>query len=341
MENNNYDLSGFDKVLADVAEIQEKGNFIPDCSTKDGYEASKRLVLDVTMPARKALEEAHKVTKKPFWDACKFLDSKKKELMPILEAVEAPHKEAYKAVDEEKKRRKAEKEARIQKGFDDINFIVQSALGKSSDEISVLLSDVTDFDVDPEVYGSRVEELISLQQSVVSQLTDAYSQRLQFEEMERQQEELKARQEAIEAKEREQHRIKEEAERVEREAKIAKEAKELAEKKAIEEAEILKEKSRVALEQAEEKAKQDAIDAENRRLADIEATKQAEIKRQQEQLRLEKEEAEKREANKRYKGKVHRAILNVLTESGISEDDAKTMIKLAAKGQLPQLTINY
>lgn len=102
-----YDLSKFDKVMADVETIKEQGNFIPACDTKEGYEASKRFVLDVTAPARKALTEAHKTTKAPFLDACRYLDQKKKELMPILEQIEAPHKEAYKAVDAAKK---AEKE---------------------------------------------------------------------------------------------------------------------------------------------------------------------------------------------------------------------------------------
>ena len=144
MDNTNYDLSGFDKVLADVAQIQESGNFLPDCESKEGYSASKRFVLDVTTPARKALEEAHKKAKKPFWDTCKFLDGKKKELMPILEAIEAPHKEAYKAVDEEKKRIKEEKEAAVQRGFDQINSIANSALGKSSLELQSLLGDLAD-----------------------------------------------------------------------------------------------------------------------------------------------------------------------------------------------------
>ena len=46
-------------------------------------------------------------------------------------------------------------------------------------------------------------------------------------------------------------------------------------------------------------------------------------------------------ANKEYLAKVHNTILAVLLDNGIDEPAAKIMIRLAAKGQLPQLTINY
>lgn len=104
--SNKFDLAKFDAVMADVEQAKDKGNFIPDMSSKDGYEASKRFVLDVTTPMRKALEKAHKETKAPFWEQCKFLDSKKKELMSVLEEIEAPHKLAYKERDAEIKRKK-------------------------------------------------------------------------------------------------------------------------------------------------------------------------------------------------------------------------------------------
>lgn len=330
MENQEYDLTKFDKVLSDVAEIQEKGNFIPDCSTKEGYEASKRFVLDVTTPARKMLEQAHKETKKPFWDACKFLDEKKNELMPLLVAVEQPHKEAYKAFDEEKKRIKAEAEARVQKGFDDINGAVNSSVGASSSVIEDLISFCADFDVDPAVYGKRTDELVQLQGESIDKLTSALTQAIQAEEMQKKQEELDRIQKELEDEKRRQEAIKQENERKEREALIAKEAKEKAEKEAEE-----------ALIKQKQLAEQAAIDAENKRLADIEAAKQAEVARQAEEERRLKQEAEAREADKKYRAGVHSAILSVLTDSGISEKDAKTVITLAAKGQLPQLSINY
>lgn len=77
---------------------------------------------------------------------------------------------------------------------------------------------------------------------------------------------------------------------------------------------------------AEQAAKQALIDAENARKA--------------EDQRIENERKH-REANTQYKAGVNNSILFVLVENGISEQDAKTVITLAAKNKLPKLTINY
>lgn len=77
---------------------------------------------------------------------------------------------------------------------------------------------------------------------------------------------------------------------------------------------------------AEQARKQALIDAENAKLA--------------EQQRIE-DERKQREANTAYMAGVNNSILAVLMQNGISDQDGKTVIKLAAKGQLPQLTINY
>ena len=77
---------------------------------------------------------------------------------------------------------------------------------------------------------------------------------------------------------------------------------------------------------AEQAAKQALINAENARKA---------------QLQHEENERLKREADTEHKKKVNNSILAVLAENGISEQDAKTVITLAAKGLLPNTTINY
>ena len=77
---------------------------------------------------------------------------------------------------------------------------------------------------------------------------------------------------------------------------------------------------------AEQAAKQALIDAENARQAQLQ---------QEENARL------KREADTEHKKQINNAILSVLVENGIAEDDAKTVITLAAKGLLPNTQINY
>ena len=67
-----------------------------------------------------------------------------------------------------------------------------------------------------------------------------------------------------------------------------------------------------------------------------------EKQREDERLEREKINAENaRLANVEHVRKINTDILFVLVTNGISEDDAKTMIRLAAKNELPQLKINY
>lgn len=131
----------------------------------------------------------------------------------------------------------------------------------------------------------------------------------------------------------EEKRIKAEkdlAEQIEREHEEALQLNRLWDLEA-KERELQREKERQAQierekEIAEQAAKQALIDAENARQAQIQAEENARLKR---------------EADIEHKKSINNAILSVLVENGISEDDAKTVITLAAKQQLPNLTINY
>jgi hypothetical protein len=77
---------------------------------------------------------------------------------------------------------------------------------------------------------------------------------------------------------------------------------------------------------AEQAAKQALIDAENARQAQLQREENARLKR---------------EADTEHKKQINNAILSVLVENGVAEDDAKTVITLAAKGLLPNIQINY
>ena len=77
---------------------------------------------------------------------------------------------------------------------------------------------------------------------------------------------------------------------------------------------------------AEQAAKQALINAENARQAQLQ---------QEENARL------KREADTEHKKQINNAILSVLVENGITEDDAKTVITLAVKGSLPNISVLY
>ena len=134
------ELVEFDKIAAGIAGIQEKGNFLPDTTTKEGYEApSKRFVLDITTPTRTKLDKAHK-TAKAYWVAGgKNVDGKKEEIMDILVDIQKPHQEAYKAFDQVEKDKKAKFEQDIQDKIDVLFNYRIIPNGSTSESITELI----------------------------------------------------------------------------------------------------------------------------------------------------------------------------------------------------------
>ena len=88
----------------------------------------------------------------------------------------------------------------------------------------------------------------------------------------------------------------------------------------------------------EEQAKIDAQKAQDKAVAD--AT-------EKERLRLKEETAEHerlaklREADANNKARVHRGALVALVSMGISEEDAKTVIRAVARGEVPNMVVTY
>lgn len=81
--------------------------------------------------------------------------------------------------------------------------------------------------------------------------------------------------------------------------------------------------------------------AEVSRLESIENERLAGIERQRVAQKKLDDDAQARAANIKHKAKINNAILKVLLDHDINEKDAKTMVTLAAKRELPSLVINY
>ncbi len=352
-------LKAFDKVLADAQEIKEKGNFLPDCSTKEGYQASKDFVLKTTTPARTALAKAHKEAKAFYLEGGRTVDAKKNELMAMLEEAQTPHQLAYKAVDDEKKRIKEAKETAIQDGFDLLNGYAQQALGQTSSFIDGLMDDCGSFDFDPDVFGKTLPEITAVQTKVMGQLTDAYTQALQLEQYEQKQKEMNDKLAAIEAKEQEQREAEEAQQREIDQAAQREQMRLEAEQAAAAETERL----RLEAEQAKIDATNQAAQAETDRLAREEqvkaeaeqaravAAEQAQKAAYDERQRVEREIAEKAaadkanaealEANKKHSRAIKDQAFDSLVRGGMEPTQAKLAIKLIAARKALHLNITY
>ena len=90
-----------------------------------------------------------------------------------------------------------------------------------------------------------------------------------------------------------------------------------------------------------EQSKQDAIDAKSREELAVEKAKQDAINQQLAKEKQTEFERLQREANKEHLKAVNNSILSALMTNGVDEESAKTMIRLAAKGELPYIKINY
>lgn len=109
---------------------------------------------------------------------------------------------------------------------------------------------------------------------------------------------------------------------------------ELRHKQQMEQAEA----NRIA---AEKRAEQERIDAERRQTEAVERARQDEIDRQHAAAEEEKRQAQEREADRDHKSKVMGAAKTAIMEAGASEELAKEIVLKIARGQVPNVKINF
>jgi len=127
---------------------------------------------------------------------------------------------------------------------------------------------------------------------------------------------------------------KKEAEEAQTKAKLQAEESERLRIEAIENQKIA---AKLAEERRIEAEKQAKIDSDKA----VEDARLAEIERQKQEALTAQKELEAREANKKHLSAINNVIVDVLVGNGFSKEDAKKFVVLAAKKQLPNLTINY
>ena len=87
--------------------------------------------------------------------------------------------------------------------------------------------------------------------------------------------------------------------------------------------------------------KQAVIDAKINQEKAVEQERLSAIAAQEAKEKQVEFERLQRESNKIHLAKINNGILDALVDNGIEQEAAKTVIRLAAKGLLPNLTINY
>lgn len=118
--------------------------------------------------------------------------------------------------------------------------------------------------------------------------------------------------------------------------------KERLEQKAIDDKLAAEERAEQAAIKAKEDAKQAKIEAEAKAARDADLAVQREKDRAAQQLAMEKEEAARRAKDANHKRKINNESLAALMYfADIEEGDARRIVQVIAKGQIPNVTINY
>ena len=346
----------FDKLAAGIASIQEKGNFLPNMETKEGYEASKRFVLDFTTPTRTKLDEVHKNAKAYWVKGGKSIDKKKNEIMDLLVDIQKPHQEAYKAFDQAEKDKKLKFESDLQdkiNKFYDFKFMVDINV-TTSEEITSIIDSCGEIDTVEGFYHRAKDAEITKQEtmvilndclmSIASREAEQAKQAELAEENRLRQIQIDEQQEAMRLQQEEMDRKQAEFDRIENEAKEKAQSEADEKKCLIDEAAQAELEKKQAIER-EEQAKQAVIEREQyakqqANLAAEQAIKDEQIK-QQKIIDDQKAIDEKRANNNRHVTKIKKQAKESLIAIGLSADDAVKVVQALSGKTIKNCSINY
>jgi len=128
----------YDEISSKIDEVKEVCNFIPDATTKEGYEKSKRVSLAVGKILT-TLEKSRRDKKAQYIDGGKRVDSQAKAIKLTLESMQLPHKEAYKNIDDAKKRREAERKQCLEDRVERMRDLPNAMRDMDSESIKLAL----------------------------------------------------------------------------------------------------------------------------------------------------------------------------------------------------------
>lgn len=313
----------YDEFRSKMDEVKRTCDFIPDVSTKDGYDKSKRVALDVRKVLTK-LEKTRKQKKDYFLQGGREVDSQAKAIKSELEDYMLPHDSAYKELDQLRKDREAARIHAHLNAIEELKSFVPKATGIESARIKTYIELAKSFNPSDFEEFSKKAEIAKA--DVLSELDSICKQQLAFE---KQQEEL--------------HRLKSEAEEralIDRENKLKAEAKAEAERREREA--IEREKKAIArCKEAEEKRIAEAKQAEIDMLKAVErARAEAEEKTKKEAAQIEAKKS-KRAADQAHSELIRSEAIADLGSLGLHRELAEKVIDAICSKSIRHIAINY
>lgn len=342
---------GLDPYLAKIRE--EIDGFIPDITTKKGREAIASIAHKVAR-SKTALDNIGKDLVAELKDVPKKIDAERKRMRDLLDSWKD---EVRKPLDDWQDAEDARVD-KLQNGIEWFNLRTNENADLDSNELKATIAKVESI-----VVGEKWEEFEAeahrAKAKAIESLNAALAKREQYESEQAELAKLRADAEAQAKRDREakvareaEDRAKAEAERAaqaereavarrEQEAKAAADNRELELKLQAEQADRQAAQAKTDQLAAEQKAEQDRIAAVNRQAEAVEQARLDELARQTAAADEIIRQQQIREADTKHKGKIMRAAKEAIMSMNVSEELAKAIVLKIARGEVPNIVINF
>jgi len=333
-ETMEHPIVEYNEIKAQMEEVRNYADFIPNASTDEGYAKSKRVSLDIGK-LKTALENKRKEKKSFYLEGGKLVDSKAKVIAEQLEEMQSPHMSAYKELDNIRKQREIERKEGLTSRIANMRDLASLLSDSSSEEIQAAMEQMSN-----EECGDFYEftaDALKARNAARSDLAALYTKTVKQEKEADELAELRKLKAIRDQKDHDERIAKEASAEAEAKAQAATKQLQESEQRRIDQAQQAEQREA----QAAEQAKAYAIESEQRAKAQAEAAAQAERNNiEQARLKLENE-AKARKADSNHRSAVNNEILTAILTTGITEDQAKAIICLAVKGHAGNMRVTY
>jgi hypothetical protein len=332
--------NGLDPYLQQIrAEIDA---FVPDVTTKKGRDAIASIAHKVAR-SKTALDNVGKDLVAELKEIPKKIDAERKRMRDTLDA----WKDEVRAPLNEWEQAEADRVARHTDRIDWLRNRDDQLAELSAAEIQARIAEAEAVEVGPE-WEEFEAEAHRVKAATLTTLQLALTKRQAYEAEQAELERLRAEAAQREQKEREERIAREAAEQAQREAEQRAQAERDAAKKREADAKAAAERRELELklqaEQAEREkleAQQRAEQAERKAIDDALLAVAEERKRQADEQARQEAEAKAREADIAHKTAVLTSIKEAFMGAGITEEQAKAIINMIRKGEVPSVSITY
>lgn len=332
--------NGLDPYLQQIrAEIDA---FVPDVSTKKGRDAIASIAHKVAR-SKTALDNVGKELVAELKEIPKKIDAERKRMRDTLDA----WKDEVRAPLNAWEQAEADRVARHTDRIDWLRNRDDQVAELSAADIQARIAEAEAVEVGPD-WEEFEAEAHRVKAATLTVLQLALTKRQAYEAEQAELERLRAEAAQREQKEREERIAREAAEQAQREAEQRAQAEREAAVRREAEARAAAERRELELKLAAERAERERVEAQQRaeqaeRDAEARAERAAAAERQRqadEQARIEAE-AKAREADIAHKTAVLTSIKEAFMGAGITEEQAKAIINMIRKGEVPSVSITY